>query len=365
MGLTSLLVCADAEAVQLLSRMLQDLGIEVESCGAFPMARARIDDRHFEAILVDCVNEPAATELIAHARRTSKNHASVVIALLDGQNGARDIFAAGANFVLYKPISRERAAYSIRAARDLIRRERRVRPRIPVEAGASMAYPGKEDASARLMDLNELGLKVQAEDKLPPSCKVYFQFTLPGDNSVIRLSGEVMWQDSAGRMGIRFANVPPSSRRVLQAWVQHTLSTAPEIQPSQAPASPADDALSGLSAGLGLLSGSSADRRDLGRQACSLGADVYRPESSAPMRCTLSDIGTGGCYVETTDPFPEGTAVEIVVRAETLKLCIAGRVKSVNRGFGMGVQFSLRNADQQRQVKALIACAQAGAKLSQ
>jgi len=171
-----------------------------------------------------------------------------------------------------------------------------------------------------------------------------------------------MWQDSAGRMGIRFANVPPSSRRVLQAWVQHTLLTAPEIQPSPAPPT---EALSGLSAGLGLLSGSTADRRDLGRQTCSLGADVYRPESSAPTRSTLSDIGSGGCYVETTDPFPEGTAVEIVVRAGNLKLCIAGRVKSVNRGFGMGVQFSLRNADQQRQVKELIACAQAEAKLSQ
>jgi CheY-like chemotaxis protein len=363
MGPTALLVCADAESVQVLSRILGDLEIEVEPCGDFPMARARIDDRHFDAILIDCLNEPAAVELIAHTRSSPSNHAIVVIALLDGQSGVREIFAAGANFVLYKPISRERAAHSIRAARSLIRRERRVLPRIAVEAEASMAYPGKEDSPAKLVDLNEHGLKIQTADRLPPSCKVYFQFTLPGEKSTVRLSGEVMWQDSAGRVGIRFANVPPSSRRVLQAWVQHNLSTKAEVSSSHAPVSQTDDALSGLSAGLGLLSGSTANRRDPTRQACSLGADVYRPESSAPMRCTLSDIGTGGCYVETTDPFPEGTAVEIVVRTENVKLCITGRVRSLNRGFGMGVQFSLRNADQQRQVQQLVNCAEAEAKV--
>ncbi len=361
MRLTSLLVCSDAEAVQLLSRMLQDLGIEVESCGDFRMAQARIDDRHFEAILVDCVHEHAAVDLVTHTRNTPVNHASVIIALLDGQSGARDIFAAGANFVLYKPISRERAAYSIRAARDLVRRERRVQPRIAVGEAASLAYPGKEDAAGHLLDLNELGLGIRTEEKLPPCCKVYFQFALPGAKSVIRLSGEVMWQDASGRVGIRFANVPPSSRRVLQSWLQ-TQAPPSEGLPSAAPASGAGVASSGLSAGLGLLSVSGGDRRDLGRRACSLGADVYRPESSAPMRCTLSDIGTGGCYVETTDPFPEGTAVEIMVRTEDLKLCIAGRVKSVNRGFGMGVQFSLRNADQQKQVEQLVEHAQTGPK---
>ena len=53
MALTSLLVCSDAQAVQVLSRILQGLGISVESCGDLRMARARIEDRHFDALLVD------------------------------------------------------------------------------------------------------------------------------------------------------------------------------------------------------------------------------------------------------------------------------------------------------------------------
>jgi len=56
MALTSLLVCSDAQAVQVLSRILEDLGIAVESCGDLRMARARIADRHFWLIVK--MNQP-------------------------------------------------------------------------------------------------------------------------------------------------------------------------------------------------------------------------------------------------------------------------------------------------------------------
>src|SRR5579864_8371102 len=208
MSLTSLLVCSDAQAVQVLSRILQDLGIAVESCGDLRMARARIADRHFDALLVDCQNEPAAVELIAHARSSATKKIGVAIALVSGRNEVREIFAKGASFILYKPISRERAAHSMRAARSLMQSERRVRPRIPVQANTSIAYAGKEDVPAALVDLSEEGIAFRSDSKLPPCCKVYFQFALPGNASLVRLSGEVMWQDSDGRVGIRFAHVP-------------------------------------------------------------------------------------------------------------------------------------------------------------
>ena len=50
MALTSLLVCPDAQAVQVLSRILQDMDIAVESCGDLRMAQARLDDQHFDAL---------------------------------------------------------------------------------------------------------------------------------------------------------------------------------------------------------------------------------------------------------------------------------------------------------------------------
>jgi len=364
MALTSLLVCPDTPAVQVLSRILQEMGIAVEACGDLRMAQARIDDRHFDALLVDCQDEPAAVKLMVHARNTATNKTSVVIALVSGENEVRDIFAKGTNFVLHKPISRERAAHSMRAARGLMRSERRVRPRISVQANAAIAYAPQEDVPAALVDLSEEGMAFRSDNKLPPYCKVYFQFALPGNVSLIRLSGAVMWQDSSGRVGIRFAHVPRTSRRLLNDWLKGNPASPSEAAPPASPVLTTGADLGLLSAGLGLLAVSAADRRNLSRQACCLGAQIYRTDNSAPTRCTLVDISPGGCYLETAETFAKGTPIEIVVRTEDLRLAIHSEVQSMHPGFGMGVKFVLRTDDQGKQVQRLIACARSEPKLS-
>lgn len=365
MALTSLLVCSDAQAVQVLSRILQDLGIAVESCGDLRMARARLKDRHFDALVIDCQDEARAVELIALARNTPKNKTAVAIGIVSARNEVREIFAQGANFVLYKPISRERAAHSMRAARGLMRSERRTRPRLPLEAKTSITYADKENVPATLSDLSEDGIALRSDDKLPPYGKVYFHFALPGSASLIRLSGEVMWQDASGRVGIRFAQVPGMSRRMLNHWLQSNLSAPSEVAPSGSQVSTVfDDPGLRLDASLGLLSVSAADRRDLSRHACCLGAEVYRANSSVATRCTLIDISPGGCYVKSAETFPSGTTLEMVVRTADLRLRIHGKVQSMHPGFGMGVEFTLRTDDHRKQVQQLIACVQSEPKLS-
>jgi CheY-like chemotaxis protein len=348
MALTSLLVCADTKAVQVLSRILVDLGIQVELGGDLSAALAAATIRPFDALLVDCQDERASIQWITSIRKTPINQAALIIAIVDSQNQVRDIFAKGANFVLYKPVSAERAGTSLRAARSLMRRERRRHQRIPLHTPASMAYATTEDAPATLLDLSEEGIAIQCEHRLPPRCKVYFQFNLPGHVSTVRLSGEVMWQDATGRVGIRFADVPQTSRRVLGEWLKtHASQLSNASEKSPAPAGPA---------GMGLLSVSSADRRGKSRLACRLSADLYRLGSGVPNRCSLSDIGTGGCYVETTEPFPAATRVEIVVRTKDMKLRVQGMVQSTHPGFGMGVAFSIQTAEEREQVQQLIAC---------
>jgi hypothetical protein len=75
---------------------------------------------------------------------------------------------------------------------------------------------------------------------------------------------------------------------------------------------------------------------------------------AVPNRCSLTDISSGGCYIETTAPFPAGTRVEIVVRAQDMKLRVQGVVQSVHTGFGMGVQLVLKTAENHEHVQSLI-----------
>ena len=357
MALTSLVVCADRNAVQVLGQILRELSIGVEHCADLSAAASRLAAQHFDAIVVDCKDQAAAIELIAAVRKLPTNKTTLIVGLVDGREQVRDIFGQGANFIVYKPVSVERAGSSLRAARGLMAREKRGKLRVALHAPASIAYGNAENVAATLLDLSEDGLAIQSERRLPLRCKVYFQFNLPGGKSAVRLSGDVVWQDSSGRVGIRFADVPQTSRRTLSEWIKGSLArlaTAERAAPTVAPQAPSESVATRL-AGLG-LSASSSNRRIQSRLACRLSADVFRLGEGVPNRCTLSDISTGGCYVETPAPFPPRTVVNLVVRTQDLKLRVRGTVQVTHPGFGMGVQFSLNSADERDQVKQLVAC---------
>src|SRR5882672_12731090 len=360
MALTSLVVCADKNAVQVLGQILQELSIGIENCTDLSAAPGRLAAQHFDAVVVDCKEQSAAIEFIASVRKSPLNKTTLIIGLVDGRDQVRDIFGEGANFIVYKPVSAERAAGSLRAARGLMAREKRIRLRVSLHGPASIAYGTAENVPATLLDLSEDGLAIQSERRLPLRCKVYFQFNLPGEKSSVRLSGDVVWQDSSGRVGIRFVDVPQTSRRTMNEWIKGSLARlaqAEENEPRKEPAPPSETVATRL-AGLG-LSAASSNRRIQTRRACRLSADVFRLGEGVPNRCTLSDVSTGGCYVETQSPFPSHTVLDIVVRTHDMKLRVRGTVQVVHPGFGMGVQFSLNTADERQQVKQLIA-AQAG-----
>src|SRR6476469_3392805 len=356
MALTSLVVCPDLKAVQVLRQIFEELNIETEHCGALGGAADRLATRHFDAVVVDCQDQMPAIELIAGIRKLPLNRSTLIIGLVDGREQVRDIFGQGANFIVYKPVSVERASSSLRAARGLMAREKRGKLRVALHAPASITYADAENVAATLLDLSEDGLAIQSERRLPPRCKVYFQFNLPGDKSSVRLSGDVVWQDSSGRVGIRFVDVPQTSRRTINEWIKSSLGRlgTAEINAPKKELPPASLAVATRFAGLG-LSAASPIRRVQGRRACRLSADVFRLGEGVPNRCTLSDVSTGGCYVETPSPFASNTALEIVVRTHDMKLRVRGKVQVVHPGFGMGVQFSLNTADERQQVKQLIA----------
>jgi CheY-like chemotaxis protein len=349
-AMAALVVGADDDARRVLRSLLQEMDVSVESSADMAAARLRLQRAHFDAVFIDCQIEDQARDLISDLRDSALNRNSLAVAVVDHSNYVRDILAEGVGFVLYKPISRQRTTNSLRAARDLVRNERRVFPRIPIAAGAEVDYAGAPPTSAPLLDLSEDGIAFRSERSLAPCCKVYFQFSLPGNVSVVRLSGEVMWQDSQGRVGLRFEHVPATSRRILQDWLKTAQLAADgkKISPG------ADTAAHRLSASLELLAQASPDRRDPTRRSCSLGAEVYLAGSNVPHRCVISDVSKSGCYIESTIPFAVGTALDIGLRAGELKFSLPGMVRKMDPGFGMGVKFCPTSDTQVKHINTLL-----------
>ncbi|MGA8201055.1 MAG: PilZ domain-containing protein, partial [Candidatus Sulfotelmatobacter sp.] len=202
MTLSSLLVCADEASVEVLNRVLEELGIQVELCAEVARAAVRLAQQRFDLIILDCQTQADVTSLLHESRSSRLNDASLAVAVVTGQENIREIFSLGVNFVLYKPVSYERALSSLRAAQSVLHRDKRRKTRAPVHTHATIDYAGGEQAKATLVNLAEEGMAVNFGKRLPPTCKVYFQFQLPGQTANVRLSGQVVWQDWNGRAGI-------------------------------------------------------------------------------------------------------------------------------------------------------------------
>ena len=381
MDVTALVVCADQESANLLTHILSELGMTVEHSPSISRGLQLLESRRFDAIVLDYRADASSEEFLARLRLSTKNRATMLVAVVDDGFNARPVFGLGANFVLYRPLSSERTRISLRAARGLMRHERRRAPRTPVSSTVNVAYPGAPELNAVIADLSDGGTLLHTAKSLPSACKVYFEFALPGQRQLVRLSGEVAWQDANGRTGIRFLDVPQSSRRLMQAWMQQNSSRSANTSSagkSHAPQEPADpspaepsQATSSHTSEIKLepksstLVSNAGNRRGEHRLACKLGAEVYRAGTSIPNRCTLSDISEGGCYVEMPSPLPGQSAVEILVRTADTKLRIRGQVLTTHPGFGMGVRFKFRDSAEREEILRLLAILSPGPSLDE
>src|SRR3989449_10873175 len=139
MALKSLIVCADTKALQVLRQIFEDLGVRVEHCEHSSLATSRVATGSFDAIVIDAA-DPNGLQLMSTARHSSENHTSLIVVLVDTREQVRELFTQGANFVLYKPITPERAASSLRAARGMMRRGKSGKVRICLPAPAPNRY---------------------------------------------------------------------------------------------------------------------------------------------------------------------------------------------------------------------------------
>jgi len=376
MDLRALVVCPDQDSASLLTLILSEMGMVVEHTPSIFRGLELLDSQRFDAIVLDYRADQSSEEFLARLRQSAKNRASMLIAVVDSEFNARPVFGLGANFVLYRPLTSERTRISLRAARGLMRRERRRAPRTPVHATADVAFPGAPELNTVLTDLSDGGTSFHTANRLPSASKVYFEFALPGQQQLVRLSGEVAWQDSSGRTGIRFLDVPQASRRLMQTWLQQNggrPATGLTAQPSPGRASKAQSSATGSRSERGLRSESTdsrqlsnaGNRRGEQRFACKLGAEVYSLGTTVPNRCNLSDISEGGCYVEMPSPLSGQSGVEILVRTADTKLRIRGQVLATHPGFGMGVRFTFRDSGEREEILRLLAVLSTGPALDE
>jgi c-di-GMP-binding flagellar brake protein YcgR len=290
MILKSLVLCADEKIVRVLRRTLSDLEITMELCGDSESALRRLTRERFEAIIVDCAGS-GSSDVLRSARSAQCNKRAVAVAVVDSAIGLRSIFDLGAHFVLYKPVTVERAKSSFRAARALMKRERRRNIRIPVQIPVAIRSLESIAASnVTTSDLSEGGMAVSIPKRNRPTGQWQVSFTLPGSQGGFELTAEFAWEGTSAQAGLRFMEVSPEDARRLQDWIARNSPDAEQDDP--------------------------------------------------PVRCQLTDLSMGGCYLEIQSPFPVSTRVTLSMRAGTMEFRAEGVVRVMHPDRGMGVEFT-------------------------
>ncbi len=306
MNLKSLLLSSDEKTVRVLRRVLSDLEITVEHCTGAEAAVRRITRQRFEAMIIDSANREDAGNVMRAMKAAPVNKRALAIVLVDSDIGLKGGFELGAHFVLHKPLAVERAKASFRAVRALMKSERRLQLRVPVELPITCI--GNSRYPARSIDLCEGGMAIQFTGRKSKETALRFAIELPGVEKgtyeKLEIPGELAWEGDEHRAGVRFKDVSDIQRAVLRKWLTAHL---PEHEP--------DD---------------------------------------PPVVCRVKDLSGGACYLTTISPFPKSSRVILSVNTSAGAVRTNGVVRVTHPEFGMGIEFLRSTPEQKQQVRQFI-----------
>ena len=160
MSLQAIIVCRDESVLQLLPRMLAELEIAHQVCETTVEAVLKVTREKFDGIFAD-FDVDGADEVLKTVRRSPANRKSVSFAIIGKNTSIKSAFETGANFVVYKPLSRDKARHSLRAAHGLMMRERRRYFRHSVDARCTVSGEGMKETTARIIDLSSGGMAIR------------------------------------------------------------------------------------------------------------------------------------------------------------------------------------------------------------
>ena len=216
--LESLLLSRDAEVFRVLRATLEKLSIEIEVCQEAKKASDILISQKFDAVIVDCDDMPGGVGVLEGLRATPSNKSSVTFAIVNERTSTQEAFGMGVNFVLHKPLSVLNTSRCFNAALSFMLRERRRYFRHPVKMPVCLVLDGKE-IKGESTNISEGGIALLLPHALPKNATPRLQFTLPESGPALDVDTEVAWADLKGYVGLRFLNLPASSKELLEGWL--------------------------------------------------------------------------------------------------------------------------------------------------
>jgi c-di-GMP-binding flagellar brake protein YcgR len=154
------------------------------------------------------------------------------------------------------------------------------------------------------VDLSEGGMAVKIQRGRRPAGRWQIAFTLPGAQTSLELPAEFAWEGTTNQAGVRFQQISPEATLELREWLRQN---SPEVE-----------------------------------------------QDDPPIRCQLTDLSLGGCYLEFSSPFPATSRVALFMRAGGVEVRAQGVVRIMHPDKGMGIEFTQATPEHRAAVEKFV-----------
>jgi hypothetical protein len=218
----ALVVSGDTETIQHVTYALQELSISPDVCREVPAAVRLLNQRKFDAVIVDLQLGKQSGMILDEVRSSASNRTAVTFAITSSRAESAAAFRKSSGFAFERPLSLQSVRNTLRPAYGLILRERRRYFRCPISIPVVIVRRTGPEVRCNSVNISEGGMALSTFVALTPGEQVQVQFTLPSHH--VPCSGEatICWAKT-GNVGVRLVCLSEESRSELQAWLSRKL----------------------------------------------------------------------------------------------------------------------------------------------
>jgi CheY-like chemotaxis protein len=203
---------------ELIQVVLTSAEFEAQTTSSSVLASTLLREQKFDAVFLDVrMPAPDGIELARQIRGSGRNQNTPIV-MITGEEDRTVLaraFQAGANFLLFKPIDRQRLLRLIRVTEGMIQREKRQYQRVRVGCKVSL-QSGQERCSGKTLDLSLNGAMVQADSVYPVGSIVQMELELVRGKPVLRAAARVVRVVGNNSMGLHIEKMSLAESAKLQ-----------------------------------------------------------------------------------------------------------------------------------------------------
>jgi hypothetical protein len=220
--LKGLLFTSDVHVLSVMNQALDNFEIETKVCMEHASALDVVTTTKLDTLIMDWAAAEHCAQIVVAMRNSWQNANSTVLAMVNNDPEMQAAGRAGANFVMYKPVSADQATRFVRAAYGsmLVQRRRSTRYEVDIPAVASLLNVPRIEG--KVINLSIHGLAFLCGYPIEIEQGIAIEFVLTEPAVLIHATGQVTnvsMREGMSRAGVCFSSVPPHELATLEQWL--------------------------------------------------------------------------------------------------------------------------------------------------